>query len=86
MNRRLLLTAAVVLASTLAGCDERSSTTEVTSNPERPVELLFTKDGVKVYRFYSAGNPVYFTTPSRDISWRQSEGKTTVSRQTIAGQ
>lgn len=46
------------------------------SNSDFKVELLFTVDGCKVYRFHDGGNSRYFSTcKGSSTSWNESCGK-----------
>lgn len=42
-------------------CKKTPQLMEQSSNSEIKIELLFEKDGCKVYRFYDYGQPIYFT-------------------------
>lgn len=66
----------------LSGCDKTSIGTVETNNTKIVVELLFEKDGVKVYRFYDmeAGQYVYYADKGR-TSWQTttSDGENTTT-------
>lgn len=67
---------AITLLLSLTSCvefkDPQSTTTEGNGFA---VEYLFTKDSVKVYRFYDGGRTHYFTTKGETITTQKS-GKT----------
>jgi len=49
------------LCVVLIGCSEKEpEDVSSTSNPDIKLDLLFTHDGCRVYRFFDAGNYVYF--------------------------
>jgi tRNA A37 methylthiotransferase MiaB len=62
----------LALAIILTGCYHEAEKTEIKNAIQ--VELLFTQDSVKVYRFWDAGYPHYFTTRGETMTW-QSDGK-----------
>ncbi len=45
----------------LFSCEKEQQAVEQTSNAAVNVDLLFEKDGCKVYRFYDNGYAIYFT-------------------------
>lgn len=62
--KKLTLLFAIVL---IAGCHKDAQETHSTTNSDIEVELLFEKDGCKVYRFYDG----------RSIYWCNCEGSVT---------
>ena len=71
MKRIFILMAVVALV----GCNEKEPVSVASSdNPNIPVAKLFTHDGVTVYRFIDAGRPVYFTSPSSNLTYSHTEG------------
>jgi hypothetical protein len=80
----LTLIAATALGISIVGCGVDSERTVKTSNPKTEVELLFTNDGCRVYRFMDYGEPVYYADCRTDgsgesttMNWRHLEGKVT---------
>ncbi len=59
----------------LASCYEKPKSTLVTDNSKIQVELLFEHDGVKVYRFFDSGRPIYYTDARGATNWHTG-GKT----------
>lgn len=57
----------------IVGCSKKPVSTEQTNNNEFQVELLFTHDGCKVFRFYD-GYTRYFTNCD-STSWTEGCGK-----------
>ncbi len=55
-----LIYAAIIISLLLGGCAKKAEKVESTTNPEVPVETLFTKDGCTVYRFKDNGDKHYF--------------------------
>lgn len=49
-----------ILCAALIGCSKTPEKVEMTTNPEIPVETLFTHDGCTVYRFVDVGRAHYF--------------------------
>ena len=78
---------AVVL---LSGCLKEGQQTEQTTNGEFKVELLFEKDGCKIYRFTDGGHAVYWTNCRGKVEsvYQQSSGKSSheerVQNETVA--
>ena len=72
-NLILLFAVAILATSCMDYKDPQSSTTEGNGFH---VEYLFTKDGVKVYRFTDGTRVHYFTTKGETIT-SQTSGKTT---------
>lgn len=66
--------AALLLVS---ACSKKAQEVSATSNWEIPIELLFEKDGCKVYRFEDGGRDHYYTTCEGSVSadWSESCGK-----------
>lgn len=80
----------LLVALFLASCETRNpQAIAETSNNEYEVEILFEKDGCKVYQFYDKSNYVYYTDCSGRIGYTEVkiEGKTTtitkVQNQTV---
>ena len=72
--KKLLLLSTVFL---LVGClGEPQSTEHAGKDKKFEIELLFEKDGIKMYRFYDGGYLHYFTTGGTTIT-QQSSGKST---------
>lgn len=68
------LLATLVLALCLAffvGCAKDPVSTASTDNAQIKVELLFEKDGVKVYRFSDAGRYIYYTDARGATQWSE---------------
>ncbi len=57
----------------LAGCAKESISSEITEGNDINIELLFEKDGCKMYRFRDGGRYIY---------WSNCEGKTQYSYST----
>ena len=74
---------ALVAGSALlfSGCAKDPVSTERTDNAAITVDFLFEKDGVKVYRFYDGGRPIYYTDARGATQWseRHSSGKSSYS-------
>lgn len=86
-----LITALALFAgtATLVGCGSQTPPPPADA-PERQPWLISEKDGVKLYgvrAYYNATNynVVYFTTPAGDVQWKQTNGKTSVQKQTTSG-
>jgi len=60
-NRLNATFASVLLAVVLTGCYKEAQKKEQTTNSEFNLELLFEKDGCKIYRFLDGGRAVYWT-------------------------
>lgn len=62
----------------LIGCEGKPIQSSKTDNPNFQVELLFTHDDCKIYRFYDGGNAHYFVVYekgcTRETTYRQ-QGK-----------
>lgn len=69
----LLPALALALCSALlfSGCAKEPLGTERTNNSAITVELLFEKDGVKVYRFYDNGRAIYYTDARGCTQWSE---------------
>jgi hypothetical protein len=50
----------VFICIVFISCHREGQSTKVTNNKNFDVELLFETDGCRVYRFWDAGNPIYF--------------------------
>jgi hypothetical protein len=70
-NKMKKIILAIILLTAFSGCYEKpvSSTTE---GRGVEVELLFEKDGIKVYRFSDGGHYHYFTDRGETMSTMQS--------------
>jgi Domain of unknown function (DUF4884) len=71
---KYLLSALLVLS--VLGCGHRAQEPlgqVQTSNPTYDVELLFEKDGCKIYRFHDSGYDRYFTTCEGSITSENTE-------------
>jgi hypothetical protein len=74
--------ASTFLIGCMTACDDPVPVqTEKTSNPHKSVDLLFIKDGCKMYRFTDLGRDHYFTTCSGSTITDQQSGKTTYSEE-----
>lgn len=71
----------ILSAIALSGCSVKTVSTERTSNVEINIELLFEKDGIKVYRFSDGYRNIYYTDARGTTSWDEthSDGKTTTT-------
>lgn len=58
MKKIILL---VTISIFLFSCEKEKQSEEKTTNSAINVDLLFEKDGCKIYRFYDNGQAVYFT-------------------------
>lgn len=67
-----LLSLGVIL--TLTSCKKEAQSTTIEGNGYK-VEYLFTKDGIKVYRFHDGYTDHYFTSRGETMTTQQ-EGKT----------
>lgn len=63
MKSKKLFTLVILLASAffITSCYKNAQHEEQTSNLSFKLEVLFEKEGCKVYRFYDAGRAVYWT-------------------------
>jgi hypothetical protein len=75
--------AALALCALVQGCTKEPVEVQASTNAEIPVSLLFENDGCKVYRFYDAGEYIYYTKCkwSSQTSWEEMEGKVSEPRQ-----
>jgi hypothetical protein len=64
----------------ISSCARSAKGIARTDNPDIDVELLFEKDGIKVYRFYDYGSARYFTDARGSVEWREQQGKTSVRK------
>jgi hypothetical protein len=66
----------IILAA--VACGKQEQRVEETTNNNIKVDLLFEKDGCKVYRFYDYGRAIYFTDCRGKVeyTYRQQNGKT----------
>lgn len=78
----------LALGVVLLSCEKDSVSTSATNNRDIAVEFLFEHDGVRVYRFYDHGSPVYYADARGRTMWRHSNGKTTrpVESSTVASE
>lgn len=83
----------IFLVLFIYGCSVDPELTEKTSNNNIKLDLLFEKDGCKIYRFKDAGHYIYWTNcggniSRGNISWTQSSGKGTKKYQneTVEGE
>lgn len=72
--KKLLTT--ILLIATISSCTIEGQEPVKTSNDRFNVELLFTVDGCKVYRFMD-GRERYFTNCQGSASWSEKVGKST---------
>ena len=65
-----------------SGCAKDPISTERSNNSQIEVELLFEKDGVKVYRFTDNGRYIYYTDARGRTEWTttHNNGKTSTTR------
>lgn len=77
INRLAPAFASVLLAVVLTGCYKEAQQKEQTTNSEFNLELLFEKDGCKIYRFSDGGHAVYWTDCRGKVEsvYTQSSGK-----------
>lgn len=78
----------LICAAAIAGCSKDPVSSSQSDNPQIVINKMFTHDGVTVYRFEDQGRPVYFTSPSGNVTYSHSEncGKgctKTVTTQTL---
>lgn len=83
-NRSLRLWALALATGSalwLSGCAKDPMSTERTDNSNITVDLLFEKDGVKVYRFTDSGRSIYYTDARGSTQWSttHSNGKNNYS-------
>jgi hypothetical protein len=84
--KKLILMISIVL---LAGCTKPAIRSELSNNGQIVVDLLFEKDGVKVYRFQDCGRYIYYTDARGKTEWitSRSNGKTShTERHTVETQ
>lgn len=67
----------LLIALLASGCSKITQGVEHSSNPSISVELLFVKDGVRVYRFNDGYRHVYYTDSRGVVEWDTSRGKST---------
>ena len=77
-----VLSIALLGSIVFSGCTKDPISREQSNNSQIEVELLFEKDGVKVYRFTDAGRYIYYTDARGRTEWHttQSNGKTSSTR------
>lgn len=63
----------LALSLCVTGCAMQPQESSFTKNGAE-VQFLFEHDGIRVYRFYDAGNYVYFTKNTATM-WTESDGK-----------
>lgn len=86
MKNKFFAVLGLLVSLFLSGCYERPITTTRSDNAAIAVELLFTYDGVKVYRFQDGGRFVYYTDARGRVEWTTSTstGKSsTVQRHSV---
>lgn len=71
------IAAMCLLCAVLSGCLKDGQQTEQTTNAGFEVELLFEKEGCKIYRFTDGGHAVYWTDCRGKVEsvYQQSSGK-----------
>jgi hypothetical protein len=74
MKKQFLFIFALILLTT--SCLKEGQSIEKTDNPEFKLELLFKKDGCKIYRFRDCGNFIYWTDCRGKIETTYNNGKT----------
>ncbi len=67
-----------MLLFVIVGCAKEAEKQVQVSNDNFQVELLFTIDDCRVYRFYDRGSSRYFSTCKGSIDWKEPQGKTTI--------
>lgn len=82
MKTKSLVIAALAGCLLLAGCEKSAQSVERSSNNEIDVDLLFEKDGIRVYRFTDNGRFIYYTDARGRTEWTtsHSNGKSTTTR------
>ncbi|MCW8311454.1 DUF4884 domain-containing protein [Sphingobacterium sp. InxBP1] len=82
ISKILLAIAIVALLSLVFSCGKDAIKSEQTNNRDIELELLFEKDGCKVYRFYDGMYYVYWSNCSgrTEYNYRVKSGNTTVTR------
>jgi hypothetical protein len=77
-----VLSIALLGSVVLSGCAKDPISTERSNNSQIEVELLFEKDGVKLYRFTDEGRYIYYTDARGRTEWTTAHGngKTTTTR------
>lgn len=71
-KRLIMGLSAIIVVFCLIGCEEESKKRQRQETLEQEPVLIATKNGVKVWRILDKENysrPVYFTTPSDDVTW-----------------
>lgn len=76
LGTTILILFCVVSVFCLLLLNKSPLSSEKSSNPSFEVEFLFEKDGVKVYRFYDGGRPIYYINSQGSIQWTEFTGKT----------
>jgi len=68
-----LILVVLTMVAAMAGCGRPALSTHNTENPSIPYEMLFSRNGCEVGRFYDYGRPVYVTIcPKTGLSASQS--------------
>lgn len=72
-NKVTKLAGCVLILLLGIACSEKPQETLSTSNPNIQVDLLFEKDGCRIYRFFDEGRPQYFANcPNHStVSWER---------------
>lgn len=83
ISKLFIIGAVLALSSLINSCAETAIKSEVTSGNGIKLELLFEKDGCKVYRFYDAGYLIYWSDCSGRIEYDYRSNKTHRKQQTI---
>ncbi len=82
ISRLLLAVSTIALLSLAFSCREEAIKTETTDVNGIKLELLFEKDGCKVYRFYD-GRYIYWSDCSGRTEYNYRSGKTDYKQQTL---
>ena len=71
----------IILLTAPTGCAKDAERKVKVSNPNFDVQLLFEKDGCKIYRFMDGGHYVYWTNCDGNVSYsyQQVTGKSSVT-------
>lgn len=80
--KAILFITALALLLLAFSCKEEAIKTETTDVNGIKLELLFEKDGCKVYRFYD-GRYIYWSNCAGSIEYNYRSGKTDYKQQTL---
>lgn len=83
ISRVLLFVAALALLSLAFSCNQQAIKTETTEVNGIKLELLFEKEGCKVYRFYDGMYYVYWSDCSGRTEYSHKSGKIIYKQQTL---